>query len=889
MQTHYIKTVFCVVVLICIVNGFDVYSQSIISGKVQNNTKKLLPDIPVTILKKSDSTVVAYTITDHNGNYLISYSGKESRLLISIRGLNIKHQIKEIENQTQIVNFITEEGRIFLREIEVKSTKIWGNRDTVNYLVSSFKNKTDVVLGDVLKKMPGIEVAESGQINYKGVPINKFYIENMDLLHGRYGIATNNISADDISTVQVLENHQPIKALENTRFVDAASINLKIKQGRKGIFSMMATLGLGIDDDMLWKEEVTGMYFGKQRQHLATYKTNNNGTDIVKELKSFSTETTTDDLQITHLQQPTPPDIRFERYNFNNTNATTLNNLWKLENDATMNLNVTYYHNKETRQSFERTSYLLPDNGSFAITENISSLSVSNHIDGQFRYTFNKNSCYFNNYLNVAGEWNDGKGYVQTDQNIRQMQSNNAFGVNHILHFIKRGDEGRGCEFLSKNSFRTQPQHLTIMPGLYPEFLNDSLKYAALIQKIRYNTFVSNNRFSLLSAVVVGDVHLNPTVNLNMERQYLHSGLDVIGNDASVKSITNYETQNSISLMRIYAGTSFDVNYHSNRWQVNVVFPLTYRHTFLDNSLISNAHQQAGQIYFLPSFTAKYSITNRWTINAEGSFYKQMPNLQTLYTGYILQTYRNINRYETCLADKNNGAVLFGISYKDILNMFFAGGSISLIRYHSNALYGQTFDGFLTLTQFYYQPNSGNSVSVNGRVSKAFDWKKLMIAANINWRESRSNQLRQSCFINYYGEYYSANLSGNMNPTKWLAAEYRAQWECITSRISTGKNFQAIQSINQRIKVTASLPLDINLNASLEHYCNNREQGGQSFSLADVGLSMGHKNMLYSLEWTNILNTSQYVSTSYDAMNAYYSEYNIRPTAVMFTVRFKLL
>ena len=99
--------------------------------------------------------------------------------------------------------------------------------------------------------MPGIDVQGSGQITYKGKPINKFYIENLDMLQGRYGIATNNISANDIATIQVLENHQPIKALEKTQFSNDAAINLKIKEGKKGIFSMMAMLGLGTDKSFL--------------------------------------------------------------------------------------------------------------------------------------------------------------------------------------------------------------------------------------------------------------------------------------------------------------------------------------------------------------------------------------------------------------------------------------------------------------------------------------------------------------------------------------------------------------------------------------------------------------------------------------------------------------
>ena len=45
--------------------------------------------------------------------------------------------------------------------------------------------------------MPGIDVSESGQIRYNNRPINKFYIEGLDLMGGRYGVAVNNVRATE--------------------------------------------------------------------------------------------------------------------------------------------------------------------------------------------------------------------------------------------------------------------------------------------------------------------------------------------------------------------------------------------------------------------------------------------------------------------------------------------------------------------------------------------------------------------------------------------------------------------------------------------------------------------------------------------------------------------
>lgn len=85
--------------------------------------------------------------------------------------------------------------------------------------MNSFAQRQDRTIGDVLKRMPGIDVSNNGKIQYQGIDINKFYIEGNDLLGGKYGIATNGISYDDIGAVEVMENHQPMQVLRGLSFL----------------------------------------------------------------------------------------------------------------------------------------------------------------------------------------------------------------------------------------------------------------------------------------------------------------------------------------------------------------------------------------------------------------------------------------------------------------------------------------------------------------------------------------------------------------------------------------------------------------------------------------------------------------------------------------------
>lgn len=886
MRNYFTKK--CVLTLLLLTCSIPLLSQSIISGRVRNEANQTLADISVMLMLPKDSTIIAYSLTNSKGYYKILYNGNSSKLLISISSFNIKQKFKTLENKTQTVDFIAEEGSIELQEVMVKPKKMWGEKDTINYSVAAFKDKKDMVIGDVLKKMPGIAVAESGQISYKGKPINKFYIENLDMLQGRYGIATNNISAEDISTVQVLENHQPIKAFDKLKISDNAAINLKIKEDKKGIFSMMASLGLGLNKKALWNEEFTGMYFSKVRQNMFTYKTNNDGTDLYKELRSFTSSKSIGGLQMTNVQQPSPPSIRFERYNFNNSNAATLSNLFKLKNDAELNANIIFYKNKDNRHSFARTSYVIPSEEIQIVEEDILSQNRTNSIEGEFRYNVNKTNNYFNNYLDISGSWNDAVGDVNSFKYIHQKLDNKSFYVNNITHWIKTKENGRGLEIQLNNSYKTQPHSLHIIPGLYADRFNSGNEYAALSQNIRYNTFVSDNKLSFLAAWMIGKLKINPKANLRIDHQNFGSDMGIMDNNSLYHSLLDEDMRNDISWTRINSGISIEGIYVDENMKISFNLPVIYRYTDMKTRIREEKSLNANKFYFHPSFFIKYNISSRLETKANISFYSETPSLTSLYTGYIMQNYRSMNKYDARIFDTKSFYASLGLDYKNVFEMFFAGGGINYNHMYSDAIYGQIFDGVLSINQLLIQPNRGHSLSVNGRVSKGFEWKNLTVSATTHWGKLYSDHLRQSQLVNYEREWLNANLSVNMKLSTSFLVGYKASWGRSQAKITSEEIFKPMQSLTNRVAIDIVLPLDISLNAAFEHYYNSVVQSNKNFSIVDLGLTYVRNRVRYSLSWTNILNTERYISAYYGALNSYYSEYEIRPMAIMLKIKFKL-
>ena len=65
--------------------------------------------------------------------------------------------------------------------------------DTIVYNTDSFSNGTEQKLGDVLEKLPGVEVSEDGEIEVEGKKVAKVMVEGKDFFDGDTKLAVENI------------------------------------------------------------------------------------------------------------------------------------------------------------------------------------------------------------------------------------------------------------------------------------------------------------------------------------------------------------------------------------------------------------------------------------------------------------------------------------------------------------------------------------------------------------------------------------------------------------------------------------------------------------------------------------------------------------------------
>ena len=252
---------------------FEVQGQTVFWGTVRNEEKEPIDNVYITLSLKGTDVVIQYAITDEKGNYSLTYNGNADTVCLSVARLDFEKQSIYVPRYSQRLNFNLKTAIHQLPEITINPQKSWWKRDTINFSVSAFTSKNDRSIADVLRKMPGIEVSQSGRISYNGEPIDKFYVEDVDLMGGQYGVVSNNLNNKYVATVQVYENHQPIKVLQDNSISNNSAINLVLKEDAKAKWLLSVKLGLGILP-LLWDDEANAMRFAKKTQGIYSFKIN---------------------------------------------------------------------------------------------------------------------------------------------------------------------------------------------------------------------------------------------------------------------------------------------------------------------------------------------------------------------------------------------------------------------------------------------------------------------------------------------------------------------------------------------------------------------------------------------------------------------------------------
>lgn len=201
--------VVAVIVLSCLLFSSTVFAQNRVKLVLQEEDN----DTPVayatvTLSKPGAKSAVYAALSGETGEAIFS-GVKNGNYVLKAELLGYKPVIKEIKVSGAldlgVLKMPQDAQAIDAAKVSAVGNPVVIKKDTIEYNASSFKVTENDVLEDLLKKLPGVEVAEDGTITQNGETISKIMIDGKTFFLDDPQLASKNIPAKIIEKVKVIE------------------------------------------------------------------------------------------------------------------------------------------------------------------------------------------------------------------------------------------------------------------------------------------------------------------------------------------------------------------------------------------------------------------------------------------------------------------------------------------------------------------------------------------------------------------------------------------------------------------------------------------------------------------------------------------------------------
>ncbi len=328
------------------------------------NNRGALKNAVAMLVRMRDNKMIDFRRTDENGYFIfdkvpmdtvtltIAHPGYEDREIYIVgTPENLDINIPELRMYKPAQQI--DEVMIFAYK-----TPIYYKGDTLVYVADSFKVHENATVEELLKKLPGIEVDERGNIKSQGQEIAKVLVDGDEFFGSDPTIATKNLGAKAVESVQVYEKTQDgvFGSDEKIKVLDL-KLKEEYKSGYFGRVSGASDFALMRKNNPFYEGEVLFNYFkGSTKISVFGLATNT-------PRNSFGWT----DVSRFGLENEASGDPWNSTTTTNNGIPRTLktgfyyaDKYGKKKNTA-LQLNYTYYNNEMDSRSASRTQFFLTD------------------------------------------------------------------------------------------------------------------------------------------------------------------------------------------------------------------------------------------------------------------------------------------------------------------------------------------------------------------------------------------------------------------------------------------------------------------------------------------------------------------------------------------------
>ena len=806
-------------------------------GMVIDTDSLPVKGVSVLLLDGSGRTI-RYTKTAANGQFSLSTQGLPELAGIGQGTLIFTHvgyakDTISTDNYVKHPIIMLSRQAVAIREVKVRAPRINEQGDTLDYIVDRFCQKQDRSLSDVLKKMPGIEVKADGSICYQGTPINTFYIEGMDLMGSHYTMASENLQADKVKKVQVLQHHQPLKALRDIEFSQQAALNIVLKDDAKDVWQGIVDLSMGTSipkrASLLADGRFVGMLFAKHRQSVSMYKTNNTGKDIIREVdpsKILDRSIQTDASPVGNIQSVTP-SLKEERYRDNHSHLVATNWLFKPTPDSDIRLQFSGLYDKTGHKQQRETIYA--EVGSSTVVNEISDASTyRRELTGELTYKLNNNNIYLSNALEGYTDFNSGSGEaVVNGHAVRQQVKPHYRYLTDKLSIIKKLSGHHTISARAYFTYQSQPSML---------LLSDST-----IQYLQINSLVWGADTGY--GYTVGPLTLNCSLNIKGKSQHLHVSHE------QTEECTHYsEMQTKIEPFIVYK---------KKKLMLSLGLPVIW----IDRRTNDN---HRSDVRLCPSLQVKLTPNGQWemALNYNPSFAPynliQLTSIP-LYTSYI-----SMQQGTGRMGYVEGHSLGFQVSYKSPINGVFATLLATMVHTDGMPLYNSMLQNDIYVRKATDQTTTAKNITIYSRVAKSTRWARLLAALSFEYNNSCYNLLmdygdeRSKQIMPYKTQSGLLTAEVSLQPLTWFSFGQKMHWQ-FSKQSGADISTYFMGSLNSFTHETRACFMPGSWIAELKSEIYHSNDKSVSFSsFFDISIIFRKKEYEFGIEMNNIFGNITY-------------------------------
>ena len=788
----------------------------------------------------SSGKFCSYGISDKNGLVKLQ-PHLNDWLEFSFLGYE-KQRINISSNQSPRIHIVfMKPSTVALREVQIKAPPISARNDTLVYRVSAFTKAGDRHLEDVLKRLPGVKVSANGTVSIQGKAINKFYIEGMDLMGNNYNQVTQNMPIDAVTSVEVLENHQPVKMLQGKQLSDKAALNIKIDKSHKSRPFGELEGGLGLSPTR-WDNRAFVTHIANKSQLLLSGKMNNTGNDLseettehidVTDLEAF--EPITSPLLTTDLVQEQLPQ---NRYLYNKSYAGGVNFLRKLSDNSTLRFNTQLYEDHSSRNN--SIEYIFGGLNPLSLREDASMKKKDFTIVPILKYELNSANTFVSDELRVSVSKKSAiTAILSNESSINEtVKTHPSYIQNYFSSSFPVGNTILQAKSLIRYFDRT-------------ESLND----------ISDSTIIYNcsNRYAFKSFVAKGTL----STKFLLFRNYLDLGVKAYYHDNSYDYNGNTHHQD----LNVIFSPSYYVKY-GKRSGLTIALPIGWMYARL--LPINESIKNRGFFSFSPEFSINHVFSDELSLGFSASIGNSNDTKPFYSPDFLRIGYRTVYLYDSNLYKNTDYLLSLRLKYRNLASMFFSNLSVSYSNGKRESYFHYDYTDSLNIIRQIQGENNYKTFIINGMADKTFVDAGLSLKTEITYNQNSYLLSQSSELMNNKSHVLSAMVSSTFHKYKWLKLILDATGTLFWEKNSYHDS-ETLSSVNANASIYLFPFKGFEIKLKCQSLTNEiSESHYKSLTLFDASMHYKiNKTWEIGLTGTNLLNRKLYSVTQNSGLNSY--------------------